>query len=127
MRLARHAVTLMDRQSFEELFRSSLLRAIEQEAPNLARHPPRIRIELYGGGHGGKAMDVGEAAAAIYLGPDCVYRIIDIGLLEADADGVRMLVRPSDHTPGPWDRTWDPSGGGPFKLLGWMTRAESRH
>jgi hypothetical protein len=111
----------MDRSEFEKLFRSSLSDAVKRGAPELRTMPKRLRVELHGAGHGGIAMSVEEAASILYLGPDAIHRVIDVGLLGADQDEGRLFVRPSDLPPGRWDQTVDPSGTGPFKFLGRRT------
>lgn len=78
----------------------------------------RLWIELHGAGYGGAAMSVEEAADILYLGPEAIYRIIDVGLLDADQDEGRLFVRPSGHSPGRWDDTWDTSRNGPFTCVG---------
>ena len=111
----------MDRDQFGTLFISSVAAAIRQGAPELEPIPTRLTVELHGAGHPGDLMSVEEAIRALYLGPEIMYRIIDIGLLDAGPDEARLFARASDHKAASWDETWDPAGSGPFKFIGRIT------
>jgi len=109
---------VMDNLEFQRLFAACLDEALRREEPEPSAQPRRITVELHGAGLGGEELTVEVAASRLYLGPDTFYRIIDIGLLETSEGGIWFFVRPSDHRPGPWEETWDPSFKGPFKFLG---------
>jgi len=106
----------MDRQAFEDRFLAAVDAAVSGATGVLK--PKRVTIELHGRGYGGVAMAVDRAAKILYLGPETFYRIIDLGLLDANEDEAKVFVRASGHAPGPWSATWDPNGSGPFKQLG---------
>jgi hypothetical protein len=111
----------MDRDQFATLFKSSVAAAIREGAPELESIPTDLTVELHGAGHPGDLMSVEEAIRALYLGPEIMYRIIDIGLDPVPREA-RLFVRASAHEPAGWDDTWDPAGSGPFKLIGRETR-----
>lgn len=110
---------VMDRQEFEDLFKASLVEALRRATPEHEPLPSNLRIDLHGAGYGGVTTSVDQAAANLYLGPKTFYRIIDIGVRQADRnqDRARLFVHASGHAPGSWGETWDPAGNGPFKIL----------
>lgn len=108
----------MDRAEFASRFLTFVADAVSRGSTGVPVAPGGYAIEIHGAGHRGVRMTVDEAADALYLGPESFYRIIDVGILDADENEVRLFVRPSDHPPGRWSETWAPSGDGPFKFLG---------
>jgi hypothetical protein len=73
--------------------------------------PIPTAFQLSRQGFGGRPLTFHEAAATMYLGPDVAFRV------GGDDDGVGW-IRPSGHHPGPDTDIWDPSGIGPFKVIG---------
>lgn len=109
----------MTKDEFQSLFESALESTATYADHELGWRTPRIfRILLYGGGSPGRYVTPEAAVDTLYLGDDRFHRIIDIAVVEVGNEVTTCFVRASDHTPGPFDQTWNsPPGSGPFKQL----------
>jgi hypothetical protein len=119
----------VDQQEFARHFAAALEKAVRVvELATRRQLPRRFLIELHGAGHLGDAVKLEVAVRALYLGPERSYRIVDVGVVanapEAEEAGVtHAWVRVSGHAPAPYDQTWNqPTGSGPFKVLGPVLR-----
>lgn len=110
----------MTKQEFWSLFKAALESAARSAEARVGHPVSRnFQILLYGAGCAGILMNPLTAVEKLYLGDKLFYRIIDVGVVEANEDCTKVFVRASDHSPGAWDQTWNqPVGSGPFKQLG---------
>jgi hypothetical protein len=108
----------MTKKEFGELFLEALNTAAGNVEDQLARPISHsFLIELHAPGSSGAHLTVEEALDRIYLGTDIFYKIIDVTIKELSQQNSIVFVRVSGHQPVPFDKTWDPSGTGPFKQL----------
>lgn len=108
----------MEKSNFRELFLRALNTAAENAEKNLAQPISRsFLIELHAPGSPGLHVGVDEALDQIYLGNDRCYKMIDVTIKELLPHESVAFVRVSGHKPTEFDKTWDPSGTGPFKQL----------
>ncbi|HEX6480111.1 MAG TPA: hypothetical protein VF043_14810 [Ktedonobacteraceae bacterium] len=108
----------MTKQEFQERFEAALEVAVQNAEHQLNRTLCReLHIRLYGANHSSDLLEVKQATHALYLGEDLFYRIVDIAVIESRPQATVLFVRASGHTPATFERTWDPSGNGPFKQL----------
>jgi|ERR1035441_6401753 hypothetical protein len=109
---------IMTKQEFGELFLRALSAAARNVEDRLARPISHsFLIELHAPGSSGTHVKVEEALDRMYLGSDLYYKIIDVTIKELSPQQSIAFVRVSGHQPVPFDKTWDPSGTGPFKQV----------
>ena len=116
---AQLTATAMTLEAFSALFRQALEMAARTAEAHLGRViPRRFEIVLYGAGRYGTVLDPDGAVAALYVGPDRFFRIIDVAVTAVAANKSTVFVRASGHEPASFEKTWnDPPGQGPFKQL----------
>jgi hypothetical protein len=110
----------MTKDEFRKLCVQALNAAADNAEEMLASPVPRsFLIELHGIGGAGseRLLGVDEALDALYLGEDRFYRIIDVAVKKLVPDKSVVFVRPSGHSPDTFEKTWCPSGCGPFKQV----------
>jgi hypothetical protein len=108
----------MTKKEFGELFLQALSAAARNVENGLARPISHsFIVELHAPGSPGARVTVEEALDRLYLGSDIFYKIIDVTIKELSQQSSIAFVRVSGHQPVTFDRTWDPSGTGPFKQL----------
>lgn len=102
--------------------RAMFLRALNIAADNteakLVEPVPRsFQIESHGAGCPGRIVNVDEAVNHMFLGEDRFYLLIDVPVREILPGATVVFTRVSDHPPAGFERTFDPSGLGPFKQI----------
>jgi hypothetical protein len=108
----------MTRTEFRTLFLRALNIAADNAEAKLVEPVPRsFVIELHGAGCPGRRVNVDEAVSRMYLGEDRFYRIIDVAVTQILPGETVVFTRVSDHQPAGFERTFDPSGLGPFKPI----------
>ena len=108
----------MTKKEFGKLFTLALNTAAANAENKLARPIAHsFLIELHAPGSSGLHMTIDDAIDRIYLGNDLFYKIIDLTIKELLPEKSLAFVRVSGHQPVPFEKTWDPSGTGPFKQL----------
>jgi hypothetical protein len=109
----------MSFEKFYGLFHNALLAAVKSAEEQLHRElPQKVKIELHGAGRSGDLVAPVIAAQQLYLGEEIFYRIIDVAVIKVSKTECTVFVRPSAHTPGAFNQTWNkPPGSGPFKQL----------
>ena len=108
----------MGREEFAALFHSKIQEAISRSQKMASTTPAVFEIEFHGAGVPGRIVSFDEAVRRSFVGSDIFHLIIDIGVKRFEMGRWRIFVRVSDHSPGPFDKTWNnPHGSGPFKLL----------
>jgi hypothetical protein len=105
--------------AFGERVRAELETAARNAEAQLGRPAPRgFVVLLHGAGHPGDRVDVDAAVAALWLGPERFYRVIDVAVVEVGPATTTVFVRASGHRPGRWEESWGMgSEAGPFKQL----------
>jgi hypothetical protein len=105
--------------AFAERVRAELEAAARNAEARLGRPVPRrFVLLLHGAGHPGDRLTVDAAVAALWLGPERFYRVIDFAVVEVGPETTTVFGRASGHRPGRWEETWGMgSNAGPFKQL----------
>ena len=109
----------MTESELKAIFERALTIAAENAEKQLDRPVPRsFEIELHGLSTTSRTITKDQALREIYIGPERLYRIIDVSVVRVSRDVCTVFMRVSGHTPGSWDETWNqPPGSGPFKQL----------
>jgi hypothetical protein len=108
----------MTKAEFKVLFDAALERAAVNADEQLGYRVPRNFHINFGNPRAPVSIPAEEALDRLYLGEDRFFPVIDVAVVEVGDDRTIVYVRPSGHTPGPFERTWnDPPGSGPFHQL----------
>ena len=108
----------MSQRTYEHLFQTALSRAVEAAEQEFSTSLPRnFIVELHGLGSVGERMDVSSALERLFINDTTFYRVVDVAIRQITSDTAVAFVRVSGHSPGPWEKTWDPDQLGPFKVL----------
>jgi hypothetical protein len=108
----------MTKAEFRALFLRALNIAADNAEAKLVEPVPRVfLIELHGAGCSGRIVDVDAAVDRLYLGNDRFYRVIDVAVTKILPGETLIFTRMSGHPPAGFERTFDPSGLGPFKQI----------
>lgn len=112
----------MDQGTFSGQFHEAVRRALEQAQMSAALGEPIV--EFHGRGGPNRRISLAETLDLLWLSEDQYYRIIDIGAYLVEGDPPVMFVRAAGFEPGSYEDTWDPSGLGPFKVIGPVYRRQ---
>lgn len=108
----------MTKKQFGDLFERALNLAAGNAERQRGKPVPRtFLIELHAPRSAGRVLSVEEALDHLYLGDDRFYRVIDVAVKQVSLRESVVFARVSGHTPAEFDKTWDPSGLGPFKQI----------
>lgn len=113
----------MDKSSFASLFREAIQRALQEAGVPAASTKPVV--EFHGKPSPQRLVTIDEALDFLWLSEDRFFRIIDVAVLIGEDNPPVIFVRPAGFEPSTYEDTWEPSGLGPFKVLGAAVRGRS--
>ena len=113
----------MDKSGFSRLFREAVRLALQQASVSANLSEPVV--EFHGKADPQHRITLDEALELLWLSADRFYRIVDVAAYVGEVNPSVLFVRPSGFEPSAFADTWDPSGLGPFKVIGAMTRGRS--
>lgn len=113
----------VDKSSFALLFQDAVGRALEEAGVPAASHEPVV--EFHGKPNPIGNVTVEEALDFLWLSADRFYRVVDVAAFVGEDNPPVIFVRPAGFEPSPYENTWEPSGLGPFKVIGPATRGRS--
>jgi hypothetical protein len=106
----------MDQATFSRQFHEAVRRALEQAEMSAMLGEPIV--EFHGKGGPKRRISLAETVDLLWLSEDRFYRIVDVGAYVVEDNPPVMFVVATGFEPGSYQDTWDPSGLGPFKVIG---------
>ena len=113
----------MDKSSYALLFQEAVQRALQQAGLSAALG--ETVVEFHGRPNPDRRITVDEALNFLWLSADRFYRVVDVAAFSGEDNPPVIFVRPAGFEPSAYEDTWEPSGLGPFKVMGPATRGRS--
>jgi hypothetical protein len=110
----------MDKTGYALLFQEAIRRALQQAGLSATLSEPVV--EFHGRPNPKRRVKVDEALDFLWLSADRFYRIVDVAAFSGEDNPPVIFVRPAGFEPSTYEDTWEPSGLGPFKVIGPATR-----
>ncbi|MEW6598235.1 MAG: hypothetical protein AB1429_12150 [Pseudomonadota bacterium] len=114
----------MDKNRFKDFLYEAAHQALLQAGLEADESEPLV--EYHGQSNPAQLITLSSAAELLWLSPDRIYFIIDVGAYLRNDGRVVIFIRPSGHEPRPFANTWNPDELGPFKVIGQLGPSESR-
>jgi hypothetical protein len=113
----------MDISGHTLLFQEAARRALNEAGLSAALNEPMI--EYHGKPSPQRRVTMDEALSLLWLSEDRFYRVVDVAAYLGEDKRPVIFVRPAGFEPSAYEDTWEPTGLGPFKVMGPATPGRS--